>query len=111
MIEYQILVRLKKTSIKRKGFFQYGNCQICNEKYAQRCIEASNRAEGIVFIFCNDCYSNVNDVCCKFIYNTKVYEYETSYHINEKPIKKKKKCWFWLNYIPFVVGNNRVIMF
>jgi formate dehydrogenase maturation protein FdhE len=105
MQEYQILVRLKKTTIKRKGFVQYGNCQICGEKYSQRCIEASYRTEGIVFIFCNDCYSNVNDVCSKFIYNKKIYEYESSYHIDEKPIKKKKKCGFCFNFIPFVVGN------
>jgi hypothetical protein len=110
MEEYQILVRLKKTNIKRKGFMQYGNCQICCEKYSQRCIEASNRAEGIVFIFCNDCYSQVNDICSKFIYNKKVYEYETAYHIDDKPFKKKKKCGVCFNSIPFLLGN-RVVIF
>jgi formate dehydrogenase maturation protein FdhE len=105
MIEYQILVRLKKTSIKKKGLIQYGKCQVCGEKYSQRCIEASHHAEGFVFIFCNDCYLQVNDVCTKFIYNKKIYEYESSYHINEKPIKKKKKSSFWFDFIPFVVGN------
>jgi hypothetical protein len=108
MLEYQILVRLKKTSIKRKGFVQYGKCQICGEKYSQRCIEASNHNDRFIFIFCNDCHLQVNDVCTKFIYNKKVYEYETSYHINEKPIKKKK-CGFWLNFMPFVIDNRLII--
>jgi hypothetical protein len=102
MQEHQILVRLKKTSIKKRGFMQYGNCQICCEKYSQRCIEAS---EGIVFIFCNDCYLQVNDICSRFIYNKKIYQYETSYHLNDRPIKKKKKCGFCFSYFPFIVGT------
>ena len=59
MYEYQILVRLKKTCIKSKDHIQYGNCQVCSEKYSQRCIEASQNIKGkknTVFIFCNDCY-------------------------------------------------------
>jgi hypothetical protein len=89
MEEYQILVRLKKTSIKKRGFMQYGNCQICCEKYSQRCIEASDNAQGIVFIFCNDCYLQVNDICSMFIYYKKIYQYETSFHLNDRPVKKK----------------------
>ena len=46
MYEYQILVRLKKTCIKNKGHIQYGNCQVCSEKYSQRCIEGSQNIKG-----------------------------------------------------------------
>lgn len=86
MQEQQILVRLKTTTIKTKGFNQYGKCQICNEKYSQWCIEASLYNKHNVFIFCKDCFLEVNDICCKFVYNKTVYSYEIAYHINEKPI-------------------------
>jgi hypothetical protein len=116
MYEYQILVRVKKTTIRSKGYSQYANCQICNEKYSQLCVEAesSQNKEGknnVVFVFCNDCYLVVNDICSKFVYNKNVYHYEKSYHINDKPIKKKKKCSFISHDIfPFVIGN-RLIMY
>ena len=35
MYECQILVRLKNTTIQNKYGKQYGNCQVCNEKYSQ----------------------------------------------------------------------------
>ena len=39
--EYQILVRLKSTNIKSNCGNWYGNCQICNEKFSQQCVEGS----------------------------------------------------------------------
>ena len=106
------MVRLKKTRIKSKGYIQYGNCQICNEKYSQRCIEASaedstnNKPNSIVFIFCNDCYLAVDDICSKFVFNKKNYDYEASYNINDKPIKRpNSNINFTCNVIPFIAGN------
>ena len=113
MYEYQILVRLKKTSIKSKGHIQYGNCQVCKEKYSQLCIEASQNIKGkknIVFIFCNDCYSVVNDICSKFVYNKNMYDYETSYHINDRPIVTQNTILNRSIYkVPFIIGT-RLIM-
>ena len=108
MYEYQILVRIKPTNIKtgRRGY-QYGKCQICNENYSQHCIEASTynkKIDNIVFILCKDCSTVVNDICAKFVYEKKIYNYETSYHINDRPIKKIKI--YALSYkIPFIIGN------
>ena len=114
MYEYQILVRLKKTCIKNKGHIQYGNCQVCSEKYSQRCIEASQNIKGkknTVFIFCNDCYSVVNDICCRFVYNKNIYDYETSYHINDRPIVTHNMVRPSNIYykVPFIIGA-RLIM-
>jgi len=110
MHECQILVRLKKTFIKKKHGEQYGNCQICNEKHSRNCIEASSHdkfADFIVFLFCNDCYFVVNDICSRFVFNKQIYNFENSYHIREKPIKKKIcKCssFSYLKF-PFIIGN------
>ena len=102
MIEYQILTRLNTTVLKRKGKDRqlYGNCQVCNDKYGQLCIEASlsnNSKKHTVFIFCSDCHSALNDISAVFIYKKKIYTYEDSYHISENPIKLKTK-WYCNKY-------------
>ena len=110
MHECQILVRLKKRCVKNKYGKQYGNCQICNQKHSYNCVEASahnKRDEFIVFIFCEDCYSAVNDICSKFVYNKNIYSYEKSYHIKDNPIKKR--CKFVFSVVPFIIGGNRVL--
>ena len=110
MQECQILVRLKKTSIRKKYGEQYGNCQICNEKYSRNCIETSSQDkfdEIIVFIFCNDCHFVVNDICSRFVFNKQIYNFEKSYHIREKPIQEKfcKCSSYSYNIFPFIIGN------
>ena len=107
MYEYQILVRLKHTNIKSVSGRWYGNCQICNEKFSQQCIEgSSNTSKGnVVFILCKDCFTVTNDICSKFIYNNMVYHFETSYHINDRPKTKKKKYFTHYNSMPLIVGN------
>jgi hypothetical protein len=100
MIEYQILVRLKKTLLKKNDSEIYGNCQVCNEKYGKNCIETSliNCCKiHIVFIFCNDCHKALNDICSIFIFNKKLYTYEDSYPISEITIKQKSK-WYKKKY-------------
>ena len=114
MHEYQILARLKQTTIKSNRGNWYANCQICNEKYSQQCIEASTIAynksrDNMVFILCKDCFTVVNDLCSKFVYNNIVYQFETSYHINDRPIKmkmkiRKKNANHYVR-IPFITGN------
>lgn len=101
MIEYQILVRLNKTRIaKGRDKNIYGNCQVCNDKNGQFCIEAS-RNDGYkmhnVFIFCADCYSVLNDICSIFVYKKFTYTFEDSYHISENPVKTKNK-WYHKKY-------------
>lgn len=114
MYEYKILVRLRKTCIKSKGYTQYGNCQICNEKFSQLCIEASQNIKGkknVVFIFCKDCYSVVNDICSKFVYNKTIYDYETSYHISDKPIPIKDIKFANIYYkLHFIIGTKFIML-
>jgi len=113
MCEHQILIRLKHTNIKSISGNWYGNCQICNEKFSQQCVEGScNKSiDNVVFILCNDCFAAVNDICSKFVHNNIVYHFETSYHINDRlrrmKMKKKKKKKYFIHYItiPFIVGN------
>ena len=110
--EYQILVRLKSTNIKSNCGNWYGNCQICNEKFSQQCVEGScnKYIDNIVFILCNDCFAVVNDICSKFVYNNVVYHFEKSYHINDRLMKMKiKKKFIHYSIIPFIAGNK--IMF
>lgn len=101
MIEYQILVRLHKTRITRgKDKMLYGNCQVCNDKFGAYCIEASmylSCKTHIVFIFCKDCHSALNDICSIFIYKKKSYNFEDSYPINELSIKQKRN-WYSNKY-------------
>ena len=110
MIEYQILVRLNKTIIqKREDKKLYGVCQVCSDKYAQHCIEASwildNKINN-VFIFCEDCYGALNDICSIFVYNKLNYTFEDSYHIDTVQIKKKKK-WCYNRYYLEPIWRNR----
>ena len=116
MYEYQILVRLKNTTIQNKYGKQYGNCQVCNEKYSQHCVTASQSIKGrnnILFIFCYDCYLVVNDICSKFVYNKKIYNYDGCYHLNDVPIQIKQpiKIRSFSNFdytIPFIIGNKLI---
>lgn len=102
MIEYRILVRLNKTFIRKKREDKklYGVCQVCSDKHAQYCIEASMCVDSrnhIVFVFCKDCHNALNDICSIFIYKMYEYTYEDSYHISEIEIKKKRK-WYYSKY-------------
>lgn len=118
MYECQILVRLKNTTIQNKYGKQYGNCQVCNEKYSQYCIEASQSIKGrnnILFIFCYDCYLVVNDICSKFVYNKKIYNYDGCYHLNDEnvpiQIKQPIPIHSFSNFeytIPFIIGNKLI---
>lgn len=101
MIEYRILVRLNKTFIQKKRDKNlYGVCQVCSDKHAQYCIEASMCVDSrnhIVFVFCKDCHNALNDICSIFVYKMFEYTYEDSYHISEIQIKKKRK-WCYTKY-------------
>jgi hypothetical protein len=101
MTEYQILVRLNKTIIIKDNTNKfYGNCQVCSDKNGEHCIEASQYPScktHIVFIFCKDCHSALNEICSVFIYKKNNYVYEDSYHINENPILKKRR-WIYNKY-------------
>jgi hypothetical protein len=109
MIEYRILVRLNKTLLRRREDRNvYGYCQVCNDKYAQYCIEASmcvDNRKHIVFVFCKDCHCALNDICSLFVYKKIEYTYEDSYHISEIPIKKKRK-WCCSRYFMEPIWRN-----
>lgn len=101
MKEYQILTRLNKTRIaKGRDRRLYGNCQVCNDKFGQFCIEASrNDAYRIhcVFVFCVDCHSVLNEICSIFIYKKKKYTFEDSYPLYNSPFKQTTR-WFRERY-------------
>ena len=102
MIEYRILVRLNKTFIRKKREDKklYGVCQVCSDRNAQYCIEASMCVDSrnhLVFVFCKDCHSALNDICSIFVYKNDEYTYEDSYHISENQIRRKRK-WCYNRY-------------
>jgi len=110
MNEYRILVRLNNTFLRKKREDRkvYGYCQVCSDKYAQYCIEASmclDNRKHVVFVFCNDCHCALNDICSLFVYKKIEYTYEDSYHISEIQIKKKRK-WCCNRYFMEPIWRN-----
>jgi hypothetical protein len=110
MNEYRILVRLNNTFLRKKREDRkvYGYCQVCSDKYAQYCIEASmcvDNRKHVVFVFCNDCHCALNDICSLFVYKKIEYTYEDSYHISEIQIKKKRK-WCCSRYFMEPIWRN-----
>jgi len=111
MIEYQILVRLNKTQIRKgKDKNIYGICQVCSDRYGQFCIEASSsncrQKINVVFIFCKECHTALNDICTIFIYKKNTYSYEDTYHISENPVKIKCR-WFYNKYYAEPIWRNK----
>ena len=111
MIEYRILVRLNKTLIRKKREDKklYGVCQVCSDRNAQYCIEASMCVDSrnhLVFVFCKDCHSALYDICSIFVYKKDEYTYEDSYHISEIQIRRKRK-WCYNRYFMEPIWRNR----